>query len=149
VKSTHPPSLATKLLEALVPQRISEALVGDLIEQYERGRSGAWYWGQVLMTLLISASREVRTRKLLGCQRRPHRLPYDRVALLFLDNAGCAVRGGLHGLLGVFAARLFQRRCQWLDRASITSSADGGRVCWFLRRGECCGIRGVCLASHL
>jgi len=64
VKPTHPPSLATKLLESLVPQRTSEALVGDPIEQYEGGRSRRWYWWQVILALVISAGREGRTRKL-------------------------------------------------------------------------------------
>ena len=64
MKPTNPPSLATKLLESLVPQRTSEALAGDLIEQYEGGRSRTWYWQQVLLALVISAGREVRTSKL-------------------------------------------------------------------------------------
>jgi hypothetical protein len=63
VKSTHPPRLATKLLEALVSQRTSEALVGDLIEQYQR-RSRGWYWRQVLTALVISARRELRAHRL-------------------------------------------------------------------------------------
>jgi hypothetical protein len=74
VKPTNPPALATKLLESLVAERSSEALLGDLIEQYAGGRSRAWYWRQVLLALAISAGREVRTRKLqavsaiiLGC----------------------------------------------------------------------------------
>ena len=64
MKPTNPPALATKLLESLVPQRTSEALLGDLIEQYEAGRSRTWYWQQVILALVISAGREVRTRKL-------------------------------------------------------------------------------------
>jgi hypothetical protein len=64
VKPTNPPALATKLLESLVAERTSEALLGDLIEQYAGGRSRAWYWRQVFLALVISASREGRTRKL-------------------------------------------------------------------------------------
>ena len=64
MKPTSPPSLATRLLESLVPQRTSEALLGDLIEQYEAGRSRTWYWQQVILALVISAGREGRTRKL-------------------------------------------------------------------------------------
>ena len=60
----YPPSLPTKLLELLVPPRTSEALLGDLIEQYESGRSRRWYWRQVILALVISAGREARTRKL-------------------------------------------------------------------------------------
>ena len=64
MKSDRPPSLATKLLESFVPQRTSEALLGDLIEQYESGRSRRWYWRQVILALVISAGGEARTRKL-------------------------------------------------------------------------------------
>ena len=64
MKPTDPPSLATKLLESLVPQRTSEALLGDVIEQYAGGRSRTWYWQQVILALVISAGREARTRKL-------------------------------------------------------------------------------------
>ena len=64
MKPTHPPSLPTKLLELLVPQQTSEPLLGDLIEQYESGRSRRWYWRQVILALVISAGREARTRKL-------------------------------------------------------------------------------------
>lgn len=63
MKPTNPPSLATKLLESLVPQRTSEALLGDLIEQYQGGRSRTWYWQQVIMALVISAGREGLARK--------------------------------------------------------------------------------------
>jgi hypothetical protein len=64
VKPTNPPALATKLLESLVAERTSEALLGDLIEQYAAGRSRLWYWRQVLQALAISAGQEVRRRKL-------------------------------------------------------------------------------------
>ena len=59
MKPTSPPALATRLLESLVPQRTSEALLGDLIEQYQAGRSRTWYWQQVILALVISAGREV------------------------------------------------------------------------------------------
>jgi hypothetical protein len=60
--------LPTKLLESLVPQRTSEALLGDLIEQFDGGRSRTWYWRQAILALVISAGREVRTSKLrTGC----------------------------------------------------------------------------------
>jgi hypothetical protein len=64
VKTPNPPALPTKLLESFVPQRTSEALLGDLIEQYEAGRSRAWYWQQAILALVISAGREVRASKL-------------------------------------------------------------------------------------
>jgi preprotein translocase subunit SecY len=34
-----------------------EALVGDLIEEYRRRRSDSWYWGQVLMAVVVHGSK--------------------------------------------------------------------------------------------
>jgi hypothetical protein len=64
VKPANPPALATKLLESLIAERTSEALLGDLIEQYRGGRSRAWYWRQVLHALVIGSGREDRRQKL-------------------------------------------------------------------------------------
>lgn len=49
-----PPRFATWLLQrfAIGPQR--EALIGDIVEQYEQGRSAMWYRRQVLMTVLLA-----------------------------------------------------------------------------------------------
>lgn len=50
-----PPSLATRIFERLGPD--DDALFGDLLEEYGRGRSRAWYWSQVLASVALSASR--------------------------------------------------------------------------------------------
>jgi hypothetical protein len=60
MKSSHPPSLATWLLEHLV-RREDDALAGDLMEEFNRGRSARWYWYQVLVAILVSFSEELRT----------------------------------------------------------------------------------------
>ena len=57
--SQHSPSsLATWLLEHVLPERDQEAILGDLIEEYElRARStplqmvSRWYWGQVCRSI--------------------------------------------------------------------------------------------------
>lgn len=54
---------------SVLPQRCAarasvEALLGDLIEQYQGGRSRTWYWWQVLLALVISAGREVLRGKI-------------------------------------------------------------------------------------
>jgi hypothetical protein len=50
-----PPRAATWLLMQLAsgPQR--SALVGDLQEQFHRGRSTGWYWSQVLAAIAVGA----------------------------------------------------------------------------------------------
>src|SRR5258708_2288676 len=62
MKSSQPPSLATWLLEHLVPGGKNEALEGDLLEDFRRRDSVAWYWRQVFMAILVGCSKELRKR---------------------------------------------------------------------------------------
>jgi hypothetical protein len=64
MKSPQPPVLATWLLDHLVPGGISEALAGDLLEQFGQQRSAAWYWRQVLAAIIVSFLRELRVRSI-------------------------------------------------------------------------------------
>jgi hypothetical protein len=63
MNSTHPPPLATWLLQRFGAK---EALVGDLIERYQRGRSIGWYWRQVLPAILATAYQDIRDHKWLA-----------------------------------------------------------------------------------
>jgi|SRR5580700_7326968 hypothetical protein len=60
MKLSQPPSLATWVLEHLV-RREDDALAGDLMEEFSRGRSARWYWYQVLAALCVSFSEQLRT----------------------------------------------------------------------------------------
>ena len=60
-----PPRVATWLLERLASGPKRESLIGDLAEQYRRGRSSAWYWRQVFMALLVSTTRDIGGHKLV------------------------------------------------------------------------------------
>jgi len=62
MKSSQPPSLATWLLEHLLPRGGNEPLAGDLSEGYSQGRSAAWYWRQVLVAIMVGFSKELRAR---------------------------------------------------------------------------------------
>jgi len=44
----------------------NDALSGDLLEEYNLGRSGAWYWRQVLVAIVVGFGKEVRAHKLLA-----------------------------------------------------------------------------------
>ncbi len=58
MKTLQPPALATKLLELLSSGPDSDAIAGDLIEQYREGRSAVWYWRQVILAVVISCIRD-------------------------------------------------------------------------------------------
>jgi hypothetical protein len=62
MKSSQPPSLATWLLEHVVARGQNEALAGDLLEDYNGGRSAAWYWRQVFIAIMVGFSKELRSR---------------------------------------------------------------------------------------
>jgi len=55
----QPPSLATWMLEHLVPGERNEALDGDLLEEFHCGRSTVWYWRQALAAIAIGCLREI------------------------------------------------------------------------------------------
>jgi hypothetical protein len=52
MKSPQPPVFATWLLKQLCSGQYSDALAGDLVEEYQRGRSESWYWRQVLVAIV-------------------------------------------------------------------------------------------------
>jgi len=52
MKARQPPAFATWLLKHLCSGQYSDALAGDLVEEYQRGRSESWYWRQVLVAIV-------------------------------------------------------------------------------------------------
>ena len=66
MKSLQPPALATWLLEHVHFSNTDEALAGDLLEEFRRRRSVAWYWRQVLVAILVGFGNEVRTHRVLA-----------------------------------------------------------------------------------
>ena len=120
MKPTNPPAVATKLVESLVAERTSEALLGDLIEEYEGGRSRTWYWRQVILALVISAGREVRTRKLQAVSAVV--VGYVTGASLFYFTTQLAAR-----FVGGYTAYLV-----FLPLAFVSAAASG----WILRRSH-------------
>jgi hypothetical protein len=66
MRTSHPPTVATWLLEHLRSGKESESLMGDLVEEYGRRRSNAWYWRQVLTAIVMSCCEELRAHVLLA-----------------------------------------------------------------------------------
>ena len=63
---SEPPALATWLLEHIRFSNTDEALAGDLLEEFTRGRSAAWYWRQVLLAIVVGFGKEVRIHWILA-----------------------------------------------------------------------------------
>lgn len=65
----EPPFLAAWLLDRLVTWDRKEALLGDLFEEYQAGRTAGWYWRETFVALLISMRGAARR---LCSPRRAH-----------------------------------------------------------------------------
>jgi hypothetical protein len=66
MRSSDPPIVATWLLIYLLSGKENESLIGDLVEDYGRGRSNSWYWRQALTAIAVSFWREISTHRLLA-----------------------------------------------------------------------------------
>ena len=64
MSETNPQTLAMWILDQVTPAIHEEALAGDLLEEFRRGRSTGWYWRQVLGAVAMGCSREMRRRGL-------------------------------------------------------------------------------------
>jgi hypothetical protein len=57
MRGIEPPPTATWLLEHLNPGGRNEALAGDLLEEFQSGRTAGWYWRQVLVAIALGCSK--------------------------------------------------------------------------------------------
>jgi hypothetical protein len=64
--TVQPPALAARLLKRLVPAQDHDALLGDLCEEYQRGRSIAWYWFQILVAIVVRSWKDVGAHTLVA-----------------------------------------------------------------------------------
>jgi len=62
MRPKNPPTIATWMLEHLTLGRQNEALAGDLLEDFRRGRPATWYWRQVLVAIVVGFAPELRTQ---------------------------------------------------------------------------------------
>jgi hypothetical protein len=62
MRPKDPPTIATWMLEHLTLGRKNEALAGDLLEEFRRGRSATWYWRQVLVAIVVGIPGELRSQ---------------------------------------------------------------------------------------
>lgn len=62
MKPTSPPKLAMYLLHRFGSPYQRESLAGDLIEQFQCGRSSPWLWRQVLSAVLAARLRDIESK---------------------------------------------------------------------------------------
>jgi len=62
----RPPGRPAQLLVRLLPAQNHDALLGDLFEEYQHGRSSAWYWLQIGAAVVVGSWKDVRTHRLLA-----------------------------------------------------------------------------------
>ena len=82
MRSSH--AIAIWLFERL---DLEVALIGDLLEERERGRSAIWYWRQVLAAVWIAIWGAIRHHKLLALRATITGLAIEAL-LTFLWSSG-------------------------------------------------------------
>jgi hypothetical protein len=112
MNASHPPRLATWLLKRLGSGPKRESLIGDLIEQYQRRRSGVWYWRQVLRAILTGVVHDLGAHKVLAMRA---------VVIYFL----------LYWLFGFLASQLYQSVGIVMWNWTVAHEFDGVRKLWF------------------
>lgn len=141
-----PPSFVNALLRFVASE--NEPLAGDLAEEWQAGRSGRWFWSQLLRALVVVAWRKRRATPLVV--RLVTTTPFDRPdrALGLIDPAtinlsGIKVRGvGGLGLLSLIMLVTIALPQAWfLVLAGMVGGGVLGAALVFRRRGR--GLSGT------
>src|SRR5882672_5716675 len=66
MRSKHPPVIAAWLLKKFGGSRDSDAMLGDLAERIRGGKSRAWYWKQVAISIVVTRRNGIHDHKLTG-----------------------------------------------------------------------------------
>ena len=65
MRASRPPFIASWILDRFGPRPETEAIAGDLFEQYQHGRSRLWYWREAIEAILRGTWSEVKQHSLL------------------------------------------------------------------------------------
>jgi hypothetical protein len=65
MRASRPPFIASWILDRFGPRPETEAIAGDLFEQYQQGRSRLWYWREAIVAILTGTWSEVKQHSLL------------------------------------------------------------------------------------
>ena len=63
MRSSLPPKVANWLLARF---DVDEALIGDLVEEYGRDHSRAWFWRQTVVAVIKTGATDVHSHKLIA-----------------------------------------------------------------------------------
>jgi hypothetical protein len=96
MKPSKPPALATWLLEHARFSTTDGVIAGDLLEEFNRGRSAAWYWRQVLVAIFVGCTSEVSHHRVLAARA---------ILITWAANYG-ALMLGREVMIGLFRHRL-------------------------------------------
>ena len=111
MRDRHPPRLALALLERFAPD--SEPLAGDLVEEFERRPSSAWFWVQVLAAIAAgwgTRTDEIRPLRLVDLQPADALERTRRLSLRFPSvNLSASPVAGVGGVGLVILACLVTR----------------------------------------
>src|SRR5262245_49987147 len=64
MKTSKPPFIAAWLLDHFGADPQLDAIAGDLLEQYQLGRSRLWYWREVITAITVGTWTAFRDHKL-------------------------------------------------------------------------------------
>jgi len=133
MRSHRAPRLALWLLERFVPD--SEALAGDLLEEFDRRRSAVWFWWQTLGaagSAVLGGGAEIRPLRLVDLQpadalerSRHWTLRFPAVNLSGSPVAGV---GGLGLVIFAGLATLFAPVVWWVLLSSALAGVAAGLV---------------------
>ena len=127
--SRAPPRRATWLLERLGPAYRNESLVGDLFEEYQHDRTGAWYWQQVIIAIFIGQASSLR--RLLprlaarGSKVRPTAAPRRRTPIRRLLSVFAFTALSAGTLTWAGAAPRIPQQCTLQGSSAIDAALDG------------------------
>ena len=142
--SRRPPRLIEALLRRLPADR--EPLIGDLLEEFQQGRSAPWLWRQVLSAsaLDLLRPRGPLTLGLDGTVRRDATPPAPR--MIGVGGIGSRHVGGLGVLALAVLMATVAPQIWWLLVAAIAGGAAFGAVLVLIRRRSI-GVLAFVLAS--
>jgi hypothetical protein len=64
MRTSRPPFIASWILHRFGARPDNDAIAGDLLEQYQHGRSRLWYWREIIVAILTGAWSEARQHRL-------------------------------------------------------------------------------------